>query len=477
MTKTELFITRSKNVHGDKYTYEKTEYVKSKSKVVITCPEHGDFKQIPNSHLNGSGCPSCGSGKKANSRRIKHDIAIQKCKDFHGDKYDYSLVNYSKVSDKVIIVCPEHGSFEQSLINHYRGRGCPRCGKLSMAEVQKLSKDDFLKKARFVHGDEYEYDLSTYENYRSKVRITCKKHGVFFQSAENHYSSGAGCPSCAVRNSKGERGIVDLIQSLGFKCQTSDRNLIKPLELDIVIPELKIAIEYNGLLWHSELYGRDKWYHHDKTKMCNEKGYRLIHIWEDEWKTNNDLQIRFLKHQLGVSDVNRLFARRCNFTSHDKKTIKEFLNKNHIQGSTHFSESVCLEHEGELVSVTCFTRRGAGFEVVRHCNSKPVIGSLGKSVKHFVKQRNCQVYTFLDKSRFAGESYEKAGFKLESEIPPDYSYMLNNVRFHKFNYRRDQIRKKHPDVYSEDLTEREMMLKAGYTRIWDCGKKKYVYDN
>lgn len=477
MTKTEQFISKAQLVHGTKYNYEKTIYLKSKTKVVINCPEHGCFEQTPNSHLNGQGCPSCGELKKEASKKLKIDDVINRCVKTHGDRYDYSRVKYKKVTDKVDIICEKHGLFSQALINHYRGQGCPSCGKVSMGENQRLNGFEFVKRSRAIHGDKYEYDLSTYDNYRSKLKIICKKHGPFLQSAENHYSSGAGCPSCAVRLSKGENEIFDLITSLGFECVKTDRSIIKPLELDIVIPELKIAIEYNGLIWHSEKYGKDKWYHHNKTKACNDVGYRLIHIWEDDWNNNKDLQIGFLKHQMGVSNSKPIYARKCDFSSPEKKVIESFLDKHHVQGSTVFSKAVCLSFQGELVSVTCFTRRVDKYEIVRHCNSKTVIGSLGKTVRNFSRYNKGEIYTFLDKSRFSGVSYEKAGFKLESEIPPDYSYLLNGRRYHKFNFRRKQIARKHPEVYSDELTEKEMMEKAGYHRLWDCGKKRYVFNH
>lgn len=474
MTPTESFISKAVLKHGNKYDYSKSVYIKSKTKLVITCPIHGDFEQIPNSHLTGQGCPECGKIKQNNSKKLNLNYVLNKCVEMHGDKYDYSKITFEKVNDNVTIGCPTHGWFRQILINHYRGQGCPKCGKRNMARSQKMSLEDFISRSRKTHGDKYDYSQCVINNYRSKVTIICKDHGPFIQSAENHYSSGAGCPRCANTSSKAETEIAQIIRYLGVHCVTRIRTLIKPLELDIVIPSLKIAIEYNGLIWHSEEYGKDKWYHHDKSKLCADKGYRLIHIWEDDWNRNKELQIEFLRHQLGKSRYVPIYARECVLTDVNKAEVKQFLDSYHIQGSTVFSESVCLTYEGELVSVTCFTRRDDKYELVRHCTSKPVIGSLGKAVKNFRKVCNTEIYTFLDKSRFAGDSYEKAGFVKSGEIPPDYMYFKGTCRYHKFNFRRKQIARLHPEVYSEELSESEMMDKAGYTRIWDCGKVRYV---
>lgn len=473
MTPTETFISKAIAKHGDKYDYSKTLYIKSKSKVVITCTEHGDFEQIPNAHLTGQGCPKCGKTRQDDAKKLDTNSIFVKCADVHGDKYDYSRVEFVKVSDSVVIGCPDHGWFSQILINHYRGQGCPKCGKRRMASVQKMSLQDFIDRSMRVHGDRYDYSEVNIENYRSKVTIICKTHGSFIQSAENHYCNGAGCPKCANVDSKAETDIVEIIRNLGFECQTRNRTLIKPLELDIIIPSLKIAIEYNGLLWHSEKYGKDKWYHHDKSQKCAEKGYRLIHIWEDDWNRNKELQIQFLRHQLGVSKFVPIYARECDVIQVDKSEVKKFLDSYHVQGSTVFSESLCLSYKGEMVSTSCFTQRGDKYELVRHCTSKPVVGALGKSVKNFRKTCGTEIYTFLDKARFSGVSYEKAGFVKDGELPPDYMYFKGGRRYHKFNFRRKQIARLHPEVYSEELSESQMMELAGYVRIWDCGKIKF----
>lgn len=474
MNETEVFISRAKAVHGDKYDYSKTTYVKSKSKVTIICPDHGEFQQIPNSHLNGSGCFYCGSIKRHESKKLKLGDAIQKCIDTHGSKYDYSKVKYNFVTDTVDIVCKSHGLFSQILINHYRGQGCPKCGKESMSEKQKMEPSEFLKRSRLLHGDRYEYELSDFENYRSKVNITCKKHGRFSQVAEAHYSLGAGCPSCAVRFSAAETEICEMLDSLGVEYFKGDRTILKPLEVDILIPSYSLAIEYNGLKWHSDEFSKDRNYHLDKTENARKKGYRLIHLWENDWNENKELQLRFIKHQLGITGL-KIYGRKCRVeTSVSKEVVNQFLDKFHVQGRCVFTYSVCLFYHDELVTVTCFTKRNNQYELVRHCNSVHVVGSLGKTVKYFLRLTKKEIFTFLDKSRFSGESYLKAGFEILEVQKPDYSYVKNSKRYHKFLFRKKCIKTKLPEFYDEKLTERQMMKNAGYQRLWDCGKIKYI---
>jgi hypothetical protein len=119
---TEEFIRRAKKVHGDKYDYSKVEYKGTHTKVCIICPIHGEFFQTPNNHLHGQGCLACGGRKQLTKEEF-----IQKAREVHGDKYDYSKVEYVNKNTKVKIICPIHGEFEQEPNSHLEGKGCPNC--------------------------------------------------------------------------------------------------------------------------------------------------------------------------------------------------------------------------------------------------------------------------------------------------------------------------------------------------------------
>ena len=120
----ETFVKRSISVHGDKYDYSKVNYVNSSTKVCIICPEHGEFWQIPPSHMKGFGCAECGGSKKSTKEQF-----VEKAMAIHGDKYDYSKVVYLSSKKKVCIVCPEHGEFWQTPHDHLAGKGCAKCSK------------------------------------------------------------------------------------------------------------------------------------------------------------------------------------------------------------------------------------------------------------------------------------------------------------------------------------------------------------
>ena len=209
----EDFIKKARKVHGDKYKYTKVVYVNNKTKVCIICPEHGEFWQTPSGHLQGQGCPTCGHVVVGDSKRSSLSDFIKKARKVHGDKYDYSKVEYIGSKIKVCIICPEHGKFEQIPNSHLRTHGCPKCKGDKLRESKTLTKEEFIKKAREIHKDKYDYSKVDYMNSRTKICIICPQHGEFWQEANGHLS-GRGCPKCA-NEANGER------------CRSSKEDFIK----------------------------------------------------------------------------------------------------------------------------------------------------------------------------------------------------------------------------------------------------------
>lgn len=188
---TEQFIEKAREVHGNKYDYSKVKYVSGNQEVCIICPEHGEFWQKPYNHLKGKGCQKCVG------RGLTRDDVISKFKKIHGDKYDYSQVDFGdkvKLTKKVCIICPEHGEFWQKPQVHLMGCGCGKCGK-----VYKMTNEEFIEKAREVHGDKYDYSKTTYKNSETKVCIICPEHGEFWKTPYDHLK-GQGCMRCAKHN-------------------------------------------------------------------------------------------------------------------------------------------------------------------------------------------------------------------------------------------------------------------------------------
>lgn len=166
-TTTKDFFERAKQIHGDKYNYEKVKYVNNRTKVIITCPIHGDFDQAPDGHLNQEqGCPSCSGKKKKTTEEF-----VQNAKEIHGVKYSYDKVNYVNNSTKVVITCETHGNFEQTPKNHLNGKGCDRC-----SGTYNITSEEFIARAKNVHSDKYNYDKVNFVNSKTKVCITVSLH-------------------------------------------------------------------------------------------------------------------------------------------------------------------------------------------------------------------------------------------------------------------------------------------------------------
>jgi len=235
---TDEFIHKAKDVHGNKFDYHLTNYINYDTKVKIICPEHGIIEQTPRTHLEND-CKKCCMQKRA---KTTEDF-INESKIVHGDLYEYSLVNYINRVKKVKIICKEHGIFEQIPYLHLKGCICYKCFAKNKCE----STEDFIEKSKIIHGDKYEYFLVKYENVTTKIKITCKTHGVFEQSPSSHLR-GFGCQIC--KNSKGEEKISEFLKSKDIKFEREKRFLncrnILPLPFDFYIPEHNTCIEFDG---------------------------------------------------------------------------------------------------------------------------------------------------------------------------------------------------------------------------------------
>jgi len=185
----ENFIERARKVHRDVYDYSKVINATSRNKVKIICSVHGEFEQRCDQHLAGKGCTKCGNNTHTTVSFIESANIL------HANKFDYAEVEYTLSTTPVTIICPEHGRFSQSPTNHLNGTGCPKCGVVSSAKSKECSQEEFIQKAKKVHGDKYTYDKTTYTAARDKITITCPEHGDFEQLASGHLS-GYGCKHC-----------------------------------------------------------------------------------------------------------------------------------------------------------------------------------------------------------------------------------------------------------------------------------------
>lgn len=204
---TQEFIARAREVHGDKYDYSKVNYINSDTKVCIICSVHGEFWQTPFHHLAGNSCKKCAMKTLQDNRRMTTERFIERVKEIHGDKYDYSKLHYCRPHEEVCIICPEHGEFWQRAAVHlYNGCGCPKCGDLSTKNLQIKSTEQFVQECKRVHGDKYDYSKAIYEGANNNIEIICPIHGSFWQRAK-HHEEGVGCPLCGKEQAAQQRRL------------------------------------------------------------------------------------------------------------------------------------------------------------------------------------------------------------------------------------------------------------------------------
>ncbi len=193
---THEFVQRARKVHGKKYDYSRVGYEGASSKVQIVCLRHGLFLQTPYARAHGQGCPRCGYERTAQSKFNTREQFIRKAKQTHGNKYDYSRVQYRGSRSKIDIVCTKHGIFRQIAANHIQGQGCPSCNAERVGDRRRLTTGDFIRRARRIHKNKFDYSKVKYAGCCRKVIIVCKKHGDFETTPSEHLKGFGGCPSC-----------------------------------------------------------------------------------------------------------------------------------------------------------------------------------------------------------------------------------------------------------------------------------------
>ena len=280
---TNQFIKESTEKHKGKYDYSKVEYVNNKTKVCIICSEHGEFWQTPTSHLSGQGCPKCSADKTLGRQTSTKEDFIKKARKVHGNKYDYSKLNYVDSKTKVCIICPEHGEYWQMPSIHLSGKECPKCCIEKFFEKFAYSKEDFIKKSREIHGQKYNYSKVEYVNYGTKVRIICHEHGEFWQSPKNHFQ-GKGCPKCNLSHL--ERDVMNYLDEHGITYDYQKRfDWLGLQSLDFYLPDYNVGIECQGLQ-HFEAVeyfggkeGLNKCKKRDKLKFkkCQKNGIKVLY--------------------------------------------------------------------------------------------------------------------------------------------------------------------------------------------------------
>lgn len=521
----EEFIAKARAVHGDKYDYSRVVYTNNRTKVCIICPEHGEFWQSPEKHTLRRGCPACGVVLVHDKQRSSVAEFVIKAKKIHGDKYDYSKVNYQGNKVKVCISCPEHGDFWQVPNSHLSGRGCPVCGKVVTRSSLRDTLDSFIKKARIKHGDKYDYSLVKYVDSIHKVKIVCSEHGVFEQTPAMHLSEN-GCPKCGIikahpfKNTEtfiadaqrihgdkydySKTGYVSVFKPVVIICpkhgdfnQTPNSHLhghgcprcshhiskgeqemmdwikqyfpdachatriLAGKDIDIYIPSKKFGIEYNGIYFHSAQF-RDKYDHLRKLETAQQLGIRLVQFWDFEWENKKDIVKSIILNALGVRS-NVVYARSTKIVKLPSSQARRFCVENHIHGFRAANEYLGLVDDNDLLALMS---RNTDGEMVRFVvkNGYSVLGAFSKLLRH-----SSVTYSFVDRRIFTGAGYLKNGFVLQRITQPNYFYE-NDGQYagSRQMYQKHKLSKILP-IFDPSLTEVQNMANNDYYPVYDCG--------
>jgi hypothetical protein len=283
--------------------------------------------------------------------------------------------------------------------------------------------------------------------------------------------------------SKGELELHNFVKSLDIQAIYNDKTLLKGLEIDILIPDKKIAIEYNGSRFHSDLF-KERKYHLKKTEELNQLGYHLVHIWEPDWLRVKDIVKSNLTHLLGKTE-NRYYARKLTVKEVPTADAVAFLHKNHLQGSVPAKIRLGLyTADNVLLSLMTFSnaraiiggkRVDSEYELVRFCNqlNTVVIGGASKLFRAFVdKYSPKQIYTYANRDWSLGKLYQALGMTYQGSTPPGYFYVKSHRKYSRQRFQKHKLVAAGKDPAK---TEYQIMTEDGYYRIWDCGNLKYIW--
>lgn len=348
----------------------------------------------------------------------------------------------------------------------------------------------FLEHERF-NNFEPAFSLEEYDGVTKKFNkrypFKCKR----CSETSIYFIDDGRSPVCGNCDKEGmsffQKEVLDFVRSLTEKetpIVIEDRTVLYPKELDIYIPDKKLAIECNGLYWHSEcIGGKNKVYHLNKMKRCLLKEITLIQIFEDEWKFKKEIVKSILKNLIKKVSSERVFARNCVVKIVSKKDYQKFVENNHIQGSGPSSIRLGLYHNGELVSVMGFCKsrfdKNFDYEISRFCNKldTSVAGGASRLFDYFVKNHSpSSIISYSDRRYFSGNLYLKLGFRFVHNSGPNYFYIMDSssATKNRMSFQKHKLKKLLPNFDSK-LTEWQNMQNHGFDRIWDCGNSKWVW--
>lgn len=481
------------------YDFSNSVYVGMNKKVTYKCPAHGEVTSDAKVVMRGGVCQKCAFASRKGRARVTQSQMLSRFVATHGAKYGYEKAIYRTQQTPVQILCKEHGYFWQKPEFHWSGAGCTMCfHEHKRGASQKDTLESFTTKVKNTFGTGITVLAQEYVNSQAAVDVTCNKHGGVLSTRANWLVNGSNpCPKCNHMKSKKEQDVADFL-SIFTPVVSRDRTILIPKELDIYLPEHNLAIEFCGMYWHShgdkESTRTNKNRHYEKYVKCAEKGIRLITLYETEWdKTPNAIK-RLLRNSIGKTK-GKLMARKCELRKVNAEEARSFYNKYHPQGGEGYGEHYGLFWKNKLVACMRFTygindrgrkAKNREWTLSRYATRVTVSGAASRLFKAFVMEHNPEmVKSFSDNRLFSGGMYWQLGFVLGEESPPDYSVWSMKLGLRpKPHYQRRMIPKRLQehgfenesfDPDTDPRTESEMTYLMGARRIYDCGKKRWVW--
>jgi hypothetical protein len=421
------------------------------------------------------------SGNRSNNQDTNRTDFDTVKKSFEKAGYTLLSLKYKNRTQRLDFICDKGHKHYITWSSWLRGSRCNLCKPTKVADKRRCSISEIK---RMLETEGYTLLSENYVNRETKIQYKCPNGHTGSTTLCNWIYNTARCNSCSHKVSKAEIEVYDFIKFYFPEAKHNNKDIISPLELDIVIPSKKIAIEYCGLYWHSYEAGKERNYHLDKLNRCKNKGYRLITIFEDEWLSKQNIVKSILLNILGINQNKVYYARNCIVRPIKAKEARKFCNENHIQGYSNASCSLGAFYKDELLSVMTFSKPTASknmkniedgtYELNRFCNkiNTRIIGVASKLLKYFTKNYIYRkIISYADRRWSEGSLYYKLGFEFIHNIPPSYWYIEGYSRIHRFNFRKSKLKKM--KNYNPSFTEKQIMTLEGYNRIYDCGNIKF----
>ncbi|UAJ16997.1 hypothetical protein UFVDC4_00070 [Staphylococcus phage vB_SauM-UFV_DC4] len=465
------------------FTYPNLDLNKNyttKEYIDIKCYKHGIFSRTINSHKKKRKCRKCSNEENKWDNNKYLSELFKKNKEFK-DLYKYDKLNYQGYHKKIKIYCNKHGYFEQIANNHLNGMGCNECSidkhrnkksnkkKYTVDELlndenlntqqksnivrchfnNKDKNEYYIKKSKMVHGNKYIYDKFNYINKKNKVKIYCHKHGYFEQRIEEHINKKMGCPSCGMIVSKNEEMLNNDLKHFNFNIIRNDRKILDKKEIDILIPEEKIAIEINGNYWHSNLVMDElkaKRHLYKKFKMSKVKDYHLINFYEDDFIYKYNL---ILKEIFLLTDKLKLYNFKKDYLkieSLDNQKFIDFYNNNSLYNiNNNYRSAYAIKYKEFIIGAFSLNEDNVCYNYCINYNNNEdlsLIKELFPNIVFKVKIDSFNSYKFLNNELLI----------INYESPKFYNFQLTG---------KDRLKRK--------------IINNSDNRIYDCGSYSFIF--